>query len=84
MNCLVLKVFKLTLAENAHRVRQMTWDLPLAEVARDRILASSCKESGLWLHAYPTPALGTLLDPEIFRIAVALRVGAKVSAAGAV
>ena len=79
-----------TLTENADRVRQKIWDLLLAEVARDRliqefdhiararILAFSCKESGLWLHAYPAPALGTLLDPETFRIAVALRVGAKV------
>ena len=48
-----------TLTENADRVRQKTWDLPLAGVVRDRlieefdqiartrILASSCKESGL-------------------------------------
>ena len=47
-----------TLAEDADRVREKTWDLPLAEIARDRlieesdqiartrILASSCKESG--------------------------------------
>ena len=67
-----------------------TWDLPFANVARDRlidefdqisrarILASSCEENGLWLHAYPSPVLGILLDPETFRIAVALAVGAKV------
>ena len=79
-----------TLAEDADRVRQKTWDLSLAEVVRyrlieesdqitrARILASSCKKSGLWLNAYPAPALGTLLDPETFRITVTLRVGAKV------
>ena len=36
------------------------------------------KESGLWLHALPVPSLGTLLDSETFRIAVALRVGGEV------
>ena len=31
-------------------------------------------ESGLWLQALPTPTLGTLLDPETFREAIAVRV----------
>ena len=79
-----------SLAEGVDKCRQRTWDLPLAEFTRDqllnaadqvsraRILASSCKESGLWLQALPVPSLGTLLDSETFRIAVALRVGADV------
>ena len=36
------------------------------------------RESGLWLHTLPTSTLGTLLDPESLRIALALRVGADV------
>ena len=79
-----------SLADGVDMCRQRTWDLPLAEFTRDellsaadqvsraRILASSCKESGLWLQASPIPSLGTLLDSETFRIAVALRVGADV------
>ena len=79
-----------TLSEEAERDRQKTWDLPIAEatktrllessdqLARARILASSCKESGVWLHAFPVLSLGTMLEPETFRIAIALRVGADV------
>ena len=70
--------------------RQSTWDEPLMEtvaaglmeradqISRARLLAATRRESGLWLHALPTPTLGTLLDPESFRVAVALRVGAAV------
>ena len=70
--------------------RQRTWDGPQSEAAaarllevanqtsRARLVAAACRESGLWLHALPTPSLGTLLDPETFRVAVALRVGAVV------
>ena len=70
--------------------KQKCWDLPIAtviqekllnetnQVSRARVLAASCKETGLWLHAIPIPALGTLFDPETLRIAVALRVGANV------
>ena len=70
--------------------KQSAWDEPLMEtvatdlmeradqISRARLLAAACRESGLWLHALPTPALGTLLDSESFRIAVALRVGAEV------
>ena len=72
--------------DDADRSRQRTWDLPLAEaslaglldradqISRARFLASRQRESGLWLHALPIPALGTLPDPETFRVAVALRV----------
>lgn len=34
------------------------------------------KESGFWLHAMPSKNFGTLVDNEIFRIAVSLRLGA--------
>ena len=79
----------LSLPENNEGL-QRTWDSPLVSVAvtklldradqisRARILAAGCRESGLWLNALPSPALGTLLDSETFRISVALRVGAEV------
>ena len=41
-------------------------------------MAAGCRESGLWLNAIPSPALGTLLDSETFHISVALKVGAEV------
>ena len=78
------------LAGDADRGRQRTWDGPQFEAAaarlldgadqisRARLLAAACGESGSWLHALPTPSLGTLLDPDSFRVAVALRVGAVV------
>ena len=48
------------------------------QVARARLLAAKMEESGAWLHALPTPTLGTLMDDECLRIAVALRVGARI------
>ena len=48
------------------------------QVSRSRLLAAARPESGQWLHAFPTPALGTHLDAETFRIAIAHRVGADV------
>ena len=48
------------------------------QISRSRLLAASCPESGQWLHAFPSPALGTHLDAEAFRIAIAHRVGAEV------
>ncbi|XP_060804915.1 uncharacterized protein LOC132902733 [Amyelois transitella] len=45
---------------------------------RARLLAVSRPESGHWLHAYPSPALGTFLNPLTLRVAVGLRVGAEV------
>jgi len=80
----------LALPDSADRSRQRTWDRPQMEavasglleradqVSRARILAASERESGLWLNVLPAPTIGTLLDPETFRIAVALRVGAVV------
>ena len=74
----------------AQRFRQKDWDTVLAaafaekllqgadQVARARLLAARCKESGVWLNAVPIPSLGTQLDPEVLRIAIALRIGAKV------
>lgn len=48
------------------------------QVSRARLLAASSEESGQWLHAIPVPSLGTLLDPETLRIAIALRLGSVV------
>ena len=82
------KIPGIALPENADLGSQKTWDRPLSEssaaklleradqVSRARLLAASSRESGLWLHALPSPALGTLLDSESFRVSVALRVGA--------
>ena len=78
------------LPDDASRDRQKSWDEPLSKVAADRLLeeadqisrarllAAASRESGLWLHAIPSPPLGTLLDPESFRIAIALLIGAAV------
>lgn len=43
-----------------------------------RFKAFTKPESGAWLHALPSPHLGTLLDNDSLRIAVALRLGSKV------
>lgn len=43
-----------------------------------RLKAVSQSESGAWLQALPSPHLGTLLDGESLRVAVALRLGCKV------
>ena len=68
--------------------RQEQWDLPAVDKALDllrseaterdkvRLMALSASESGSWLHALPVPGLGTLLDDDCLRIAVALRLGA--------
>ena len=73
------------------RSQQKAWDLPLAERARDsllatanqfdraRLLSAATTESGAWLQALPSASLGTLLDNNTVRIAIALRVGADVS-----
>ena len=70
--------------------RQKAWDLPIVErnwenmlrvadqVCRARLLATAQRESGAWLNALPVSSLGTLLDSESFRAAIALRVGADV------
>ncbi|XP_061723449.1 uncharacterized protein LOC133529685 [Cydia pomonella] len=43
-----------------------------------RLKALAQPESGAWMHALPSPQLGTLLDNDSLRIAVALRLGASV------
>ena len=48
------------------------------QISRARLLAARVEDSGAWLHALPTPTLGTLLDDECLRITVALRVGAQI------
>ena len=48
------------------------------QLDRARLLAAGTAEGGAWLHALPSASLGTLLDPSILRVAVALRVGAEV------
>ena len=61
---------------------QKAWDLPLLreirkyvaeadQVSRARLLATAQKESGAWLNALPVSSLGTLLDSERFRVAIA-------------
>ena len=49
-----------------------------SQVSRARLLAAARPESGVWLHAIPIPSVGTHLDAETLRIAVALRVGAPI------
>ena len=48
------------------------------QVVRARLLAAKEEGSGAWLHALSTPSLGTLMDNECLRIAVALRIGATI------
>lgn len=43
-----------------------------------RIKASKIPESGAWLHALPSPQLGTLMDDDSLRIAAALRLGCNI------
>ncbi|XP_063534987.1 uncharacterized protein LOC134744969 [Cydia strobilella] len=45
---------------------------------RARLNAASAPESGAWMHALPSPNLGTLLDNDSLRVAVALRLGCDV------
>ena len=64
--------------------RQKAWDLPIVkknwdnmlleadQVSRARLMVTSQKESGAWLNALPVSSLGTILDPESFRVAIAL------------
>ena len=48
------------------------------QVSRVRLLAMAQRKSGAWLNALPVSSLGTVLDSESFRVAIALRVGADV------
>jgi hypothetical protein len=57
-----------------HRQRLLLEDTQTVH-DRARLLAVAERESGRWLHAVPSPQLGTYLDNESLRIAVALRLG---------
>ena len=50
------------------------------DVDRARLRAAAQPHSGAWLNAFPAASVGTLLDPDTLRTAVALRVGAEVCA----
>ena len=66
------------------------WDLPSVkknwynmlleadQVSTPRLMATAQKERKTWLNALPLSSLRILLDPEIFRVAIALRVGTDV------
>ena len=43
-------------------------------MSKARLMATTQKESGTWLNALPVSSLGTLLDPESLRMAIARRV----------
>ena len=43
-----------------------------------RLLALQEKESGSWLHAIPSPNIGTLLDSTTFKLSIALRLGCEI------
>lgn len=45
--------------------------------SRARLLGVSTRESGSWLNALPCPSLGTFLDDDTIRVAIALRVGSR-------
>jgi len=45
-----------------------------------RVLAIRRRESGAWLHALPSRAIGTLLDNNVFRISIGLRLGIDICA----
>ena len=73
--------FVLSLYNTIYKYIQKNWDDMLLEadqVSRARLMATAQKESGAWLNALPVSSLGTLLDSEVFRVAIAIRVGADV------
>ncbi|CAG9135278.1 unnamed protein product [Plutella xylostella] len=69
---------------------QRSWDEPICKITLNgligqsvgselaRLRAAAEHESGLWLHALPSPQLGTLLDNDSLRVAVALRLGCNI------
>ncbi|KAF0306974.1 Retrotransposable element SLACS protein [Amphibalanus amphitrite] len=76
--------------ERDEQLKQKAWDAVLAkqqqekllseanQYDRARLLSTAAPESGAWLHAAPSANLGTLLDRETLRVAIALRLGADV------
>ena len=78
-------------SEGLQQSRQRTWDRASATAVASQLLEASSDDtdrarlrtaaqpqSGAWLNALPVASLGTLLDRETLRTAVALRVGAPV------
>ncbi|KAJ4431829.1 hypothetical protein ANN_20434 [Periplaneta americana] len=74
----------------AHPEFQKQWDVIFSQKILDtllssftseqdiaRLLALQESESGAWLHALPSPHIGTLIDSTSFKIAMALRLGCK-------
>jgi hypothetical protein len=70
---------------------QREWELPLVQSHskmlfdsattienKARLLGVIGNKSGAWLNALPSPMLGTLLNNDSFRIAIALRIGAPI------
>ena len=70
----LVKVFERDDIENIGRVFQKA-ALPMFNLQRER---EAHKESGAWLNALLVSSLRTLLDPESFRVAIALRVSGDV------
>jgi hypothetical protein len=73
--------------------KQKAWDMPLVDVAAQRLLSTAPNQVGLarliavtapqagaFLHAIPCAPIGTRLDDTSLRIAIALRLGAPVCA----
>ena len=70
--------------------RQRAWDSPRVDYlqktllensdqySRARLLAAAQPESGAWISAIPVPSLGTHLNTDELRIAIALRTGSKI------
>ena len=50
------------------------WDLAISDVAKARLLAVTCTDSGAWLNALPLSSIGLRMD-DVVRIAVGLRFG---------
>ncbi|PZC73418.1 hypothetical protein B5X24_HaOG209551 [Helicoverpa armigera] len=72
---------------------QRQWDEPLCRLTRNKLIETSVNtaerprllavgewESGLWLHALPSPSVGTMLGDTTFRLATCLRLGAPTAA----
>ena len=70
---------------------QKSWDGPLVQIGhsrllesfhnaadRARLLAVSVKRSSDWLHCFPVASCGLLLEDEAVRVAVGLRLGARI------
>ena len=50
-------------------------ELAANDLAKVRVLALSCPESGAWLNALPLSSIGLRMDDDVNRIAVGLRLG---------